>query len=79
VQSTDRARSRRGSSIHGAQGSYAHGQVTFGKDAAIADPLGWRLIVEMHLNSASFEMMNGGHSASKGSPVLNSCLGIMLA
>jgi putative CocE/NonD family hydrolase len=29
--------------IHGAQGSYAHGQVTFGKDAAIADPLGWRL------------------------------------
>jgi putative CocE/NonD family hydrolase len=29
--------------IHGAQGSYAHGQVTFGPDAAIADPLGWRL------------------------------------
>jgi putative CocE/NonD family hydrolase len=29
--------------IHGAQGSYAHGQVTFGKDAAIADPLAWRL------------------------------------
>lgn len=28
--------------IHGAQGSYAHGQVTFGKDAAIADPLAWR-------------------------------------
>jgi len=28
--------------IHGAQGSSAHGQVTFGTDAAIADPLGWR-------------------------------------
>lgn len=29
--------------IHGAQGSYSHGQVTFGKEAAIADPLAWRL------------------------------------
>ncbi|MBL8849963.1 MAG: CocE/NonD family hydrolase, partial [Planctomycetaceae bacterium] len=28
--------------IHGAQAAYAHGQVTFGKDAAIADPLAWR-------------------------------------
>ncbi|QDV18545.1 Cocaine esterase [Gimesia panareensis] len=28
--------------IHGQQGSYSHGQVTFGKAAAIADPLGWR-------------------------------------
>lgn len=28
--------------IHGQQGSYSHGQVTFGKKAAIADPLGWR-------------------------------------
>jgi len=28
--------------IHGAQGSFAHGQVTFGKDAAISDPLAWR-------------------------------------
>ncbi|WP_417386604.1 CocE/NonD family hydrolase [Gimesia sp.] len=28
--------------IHGQQGSYSHGQVTFGKEAAIADPLGWR-------------------------------------
>ena len=28
--------------IHGAQGGYAHGQVTFGADAAIADPLGAR-------------------------------------
>lgn len=29
--------------IHGQQGSDAHGQVTFGREAAIADPLGWRL------------------------------------
>jgi len=29
--------------IHGAQGSHAHGQVTFGQDAAIPDPLAWRL------------------------------------
>ncbi len=28
--------------IHGAQGSFAHGQVTFGADAAIPDPLAWR-------------------------------------
>ncbi|HZE98512.1 MAG TPA: CocE/NonD family hydrolase, partial [Planctomycetota bacterium] len=29
--------------IHGQQGKSAHGQVDFGPDAAIADPLGWRL------------------------------------
>ena len=29
--------------IHGAQGSSAHGQVNFGKEAAIADELAWRL------------------------------------
>jgi putative CocE/NonD family hydrolase len=29
--------------IHGQHGSSAHGQVSFGKDAAIADPLAWRL------------------------------------
>jgi uncharacterized protein len=29
--------------IHGAQGSFMHGQVSFGKEAAIADELGWRL------------------------------------
>jgi hypothetical protein len=29
--------------IHGDQGSSAHGQVSFGPDAAIADPLAWRL------------------------------------
>jgi hypothetical protein len=29
--------------IHGAQGSFEHGQVSFGPDAAIADPLAWRL------------------------------------
>lgn len=29
--------------IHGAQGRPSHGQVTFGKEAAIADPLAWRL------------------------------------
>jgi putative CocE/NonD family hydrolase len=29
--------------IHGAQGNFSHGQVTFGKDAAIPDPLAWRL------------------------------------
>ncbi len=29
--------------IHGAQGSSAHGQVSFGDDAAIDDPLQWRL------------------------------------
>jgi putative CocE/NonD family hydrolase len=29
--------------IHGGQGNAAHGQVSFGKDAAIADPLAWRL------------------------------------
>jgi uncharacterized protein len=28
--------------IHGMQGSYAHGQVSFGPDAAIADQLAWR-------------------------------------
>jgi hypothetical protein len=28
--------------IHGAQGSSSHGQVSFGPDAAIADPLDWR-------------------------------------
>jgi len=28
--------------IHGAQGSAAHGQVNFGPDAAIPDPLAWR-------------------------------------
>ena len=28
--------------IHGAQGNFSHGQVSFGKDAAIADPLAWR-------------------------------------
>lgn len=28
---------------HGAQGSSSHGQVSFGKDAAIPDPLAWRL------------------------------------
>lgn len=30
--------------IHGAQNGHAHGQVTFGQDAAIADPLAWRRI-----------------------------------
>jgi len=29
--------------IHGQQGSSAHGQVSFGSDAAIPDPLAWRL------------------------------------
>jgi len=29
--------------IHGAQGASAHGQVDFGPEAAIADPLAWRL------------------------------------
>ncbi len=29
--------------IHGRQGASSHGQVGFGKDAAIADPLAWRL------------------------------------
>ena len=29
--------------IHGQQGASAHGQVSFGKDAAIVDPLAWRL------------------------------------
>jgi hypothetical protein len=29
--------------IHGQQGRHAHGQVDFGKDAAIPDPLAWRL------------------------------------
>ena len=29
--------------IHGAQGSSAHGQVSFGREAAIPDPLAWRL------------------------------------
>ncbi|MEZ4416008.1 MAG: CocE/NonD family hydrolase [Gemmatimonadota bacterium] len=29
--------------IHGQQGASAHGQVSFGPEAAIADPLGWRL------------------------------------
>lgn len=29
--------------IHGAQGSSTHGQVNFGKEAAIADPQAWRL------------------------------------
>ena len=29
--------------IHGRQGSSAHGQVSFGSDAAIPDPLAWRL------------------------------------
>lgn len=28
---------------HGGQGSHAHGQIDFGADAAIADPLAWRL------------------------------------
>jgi putative CocE/NonD family hydrolase len=28
--------------IHGGQGASAHGQVTFGEEAAIADPLAWR-------------------------------------
>lgn len=30
--------------IHGGQGSSAHGQVSFGPDAAIPDPLAWRLV-----------------------------------
>ena len=29
--------------IHGRQGSFEHGQVSFGKDAAFEDPLKWRL------------------------------------
>src|SRR5262245_22413661 len=29
--------------IHGQQGKHAHGQIEFGPDAAIADPLAWRL------------------------------------
>jgi uncharacterized protein len=29
--------------IHGSQAEYRHGQVTFGPDAAMHDPLGWRL------------------------------------
>ena len=29
--------------IHGGYGRYEHGQVSFGEDAAIADPLSWRL------------------------------------
>ncbi|MBS0210143.1 MAG: CocE/NonD family hydrolase [Planctomycetes bacterium] len=29
--------------IHGQQGASAHGQVSFGREAAIADPLAWRL------------------------------------
>lgn len=29
--------------IHGAQGSSSHGQISFGADAAISDPLAWRL------------------------------------
>jgi putative CocE/NonD family hydrolase len=30
--------------IHGAQNGYAHGQVTFGKEAAISEPLAWRRV-----------------------------------
>jgi putative CocE/NonD family hydrolase len=30
--------------VHGAQGSFAHGQISFGREAAIDDPLGWRRI-----------------------------------
>ncbi|QDT56436.1 Cocaine esterase [Caulifigura coniformis] len=30
--------------IHGAQGSSSHGQVSFGKDAAISNPLAWRKV-----------------------------------
>lgn len=29
--------------IHGKQGEFSHGQVSFGQDAAIPDPLAWRL------------------------------------
>lgn len=29
--------------IHGQQGSHEHGQVSFGEEAAIADPLAWRM------------------------------------
>ena len=29
--------------IHGQQGNYSHGQVSFGVDAAIPDPLAWRM------------------------------------
>lgn len=29
--------------IHGAQGNFEHGQVSFGEEAAIADPLAWRM------------------------------------
>ena len=29
--------------IHGQQGNYSHGQVSFGNDAAIPDPLAWRM------------------------------------
>lgn len=29
--------------IHGAQGAFEHGQVSFGREAAIPDPLAWRL------------------------------------
>jgi hypothetical protein len=32
-----------GSWIHGAQGSGEHGQVSFGDEAAIKEPLAWRL------------------------------------
>jgi putative CocE/NonD family hydrolase len=30
--------------IHGAQGSFSHGQATFGREAAIPDPLAWRKV-----------------------------------
>ena len=29
--------------IHGRQGSSSHGQVSFGSEAAIADPMAWRM------------------------------------
>jgi len=39
--------------IHGAQGNFSHGQVSFGKDAAIPDPLAWRKVwFDHYLNDA---------------------------
>jgi hypothetical protein len=52
---------------HGGQGSSAHGQASFGADAAIADPLAWRL--EWYDHWLKGRENSVGHAAPFATPV----------
>jgi uncharacterized protein len=60
--------------IHGQQNNFAHGQVSFGKDAAIVDELAWRL--EWFDHWLRNKTNSVGHSAPFASPVRIFVMGI---